>query len=157
MSYLTLKSLHIFSLILLFGTGLGSAFYKYAADLSKDVQAIYITNKHVVLADWLFTTPTVLIQPLTGYLMLQQYQISWTTPWLLVSIILYLIAGGCWLPVVVLQIRMRELAKIASEHNTALPETYFHYAKIWFWLGVPAFIAMILIVLLMVLKPTLWG
>lgn len=157
MSYLTLKSLHIFSLILLFGTGLGSAFYKFAADLSQDVHAIYVTNKHVVFADWLFTTPTVLIQPLTGYLMLQQYSISWTTPWLLLSIILYFIAGACWLPVVVLQIRMRELSKLAAEQNATLPDQYFHYARIWFWLGVPAFIAMILIVLLMVLKPTLWG
>lgn len=157
MSYLTLKSLHIFSLILLFGTGLGSAFYKYMADLSKDVHAIYLTNKHVVLADWLFTTPTVLIQPLTGYLMLQQFQIPVTTPWLLASIILYLIAGGCWLPVVILQIRMRDLAKQALEQQTALTDEYFNYTRTWFWLGIPAFIAMILIVLLMVLKPALWS
>lgn len=157
MSYLTLKSLHIFSLILLFGTGLGSAFYKYMADLSLNVHAIYVTNKHVVLADWLFTTPTVLIQPLTGYLMLQQFQIPITTPWLLISIVLYLIAGGCWLPVVVLQIKMRDLAKHASEQQIALPDEYFNYARLWFWLGVPAFIAMILIVLLMVLKPALWS
>lgn len=157
MSYLTLKSLHIFSLILLFGTGLGSAFYKYMADLSKDVHAIYITNKHVVLADWLFTTPTVLIQPLTGFLMLEQFQIPLATPWLLTSIVLYLIAGACWLPVVVLQIKMRDLAKQAVQQQSALADEYFNYARIWFWLGIPAFIAMILIVLLMVLKPALWS
>jgi uncharacterized membrane protein len=157
MSYLTLKSLHIFSLILLFGTGLGSAFYKYAADLSKDVQAIYITNKHVVLADWLFTTPTVLIQPITGYYLLQELPFPIATPWLLLSIILYLIAGACWLPVVWIQIRMRELSKQAVEQQTPLTQEYFDYAKQWFWLGVPAFIAMILIVILMVIKPTLWS
>lgn len=157
MSYLTLKSLHIFSLILLFGTGLGSAFYKYMADLSKDVHAIYVTNKHVVLADWLFTTPTILIQPVTGYYMLEQFNIPLTTPWLLLSILLYLLAGACWLPVVVLQIRMRELAEQAAQTQTALTEQYFNYARQWFWLGVPAFIAMILIVFLMVMKPTLWS
>lgn len=157
MTYLTLKSLHILSMILLFGTGLGSAFYKFMADMHGDVRAIYTTNKHVVLADWLFTTPTILIQPLTGYYLLQELPFPITTPWLLSSIILYLLAGACWLPVVVLQIRMRELSKLAVQQQTALTPQYFNYAHQWFWLGVPAFIAMILIVLLMVLKPTLWS
>lgn len=157
MSYLTIKSLHILSMILLFGTGLGSAFYKFMADLNGDVRTIYTTNKHVVLADWLFTTPTVLIQPLTGYFMLQQFVIPITTPWLLLSIILYLIAGACWLPVVWIQIKMRELSKQAVEQETPLTQEYFDYARQWFWLGVPAFIAMVLIVLLMVIKPALWG
>ena len=157
MTYLTFKSLHIFSLILLFGTGLGSAFYKYMADLNGDVHAIYTTNKHVVLADWLFTTPTVLIQPITGYYLLQELPFPITTPWLLTSIILYLLAGACWLPVVVLQIRMRELSRQAVQQHTSLDPQYFVMARQWFWLGVPAFIAMILIVLLMVLKPALWS
>ncbi|MBL1263300.1 DUF2269 family protein [Methylomicrobium sp. RS1] len=157
MSYLTLKSLHIFSLVLLFGTGLGSAFYKFMADLHGDVRAIYTTNRHVVLADWWFTTPTVLIQPITGYYLLQQLPFSLTTPWLLVSVMLYLLAGACWLPVVFLQIRMRELSRRAVEQNTGLTGEYFRCARIWFWLGVPAFAAMILIVMLMVLKPALWG
>lgn len=157
MTYLTFKSLHILSMILLFGTGLGSAFYKFMADLHGDVHAIYTTNKHVVLADWLFTTPTILVQPITGYYLLQQLPFPIGTPWLLCSIMLYLLAGACWLPVVVLQIRMRELSKLAVEQRSALSPRYFDYARMWFWLGVPAFIAMILIVVLMVLKPALWG
>lgn len=157
MTYLSFKSMHILSMILLFGTGLGSAFYKFMADLHGDVRAIYTTNKHVVLADWLFTTPTVLLQPITGYYMLQELPFALTTPWLLCSIILYVIAGACWLPVVVLQIRMRELSRLAVLNQTALTQEYFSYARIWFWLGVPAFIAMILIVVMMVLKPALWG
>jgi uncharacterized membrane protein len=157
MTYLTLKSLHIFSLILLFGTGLGSAFYKFMADLHGDVHAIYTTNKHVVLADWWFTTPTVLIQPITGYYLLQELPFSLTTPWLLASIVLYLLAGACWLPVVFLQIRMRELSRQAVEQKKPLSQDYFDDARTWFWLGVPAFTAMVLIVILMVLKPTLWG
>lgn len=157
MSYLTLKSLHIFSLILLFGTGLGSAFYKLMADLYGDVQAIYTTNKHVVLADWWFTTPTVLIQPITGYYLLQELAFPMTTPWLLASIILYLLAGACWVPVVFLQIRMRELSRQAVEQKAPLSQEYYRYARAWFWLGVPAFTAMVLIVVLMVIKPALWG
>ncbi len=157
MSYLTIKTLHIFSMVLLFGTGLGSAFYKWMADQSGDQHTIMTTNRHVVLADWLFTTPTILIQPLTGYLMLSQVQLSLTTPWLLASIILYVIAGACWLPVVFLQIRMRNLSAYAVKRQLPLPARYDLYARIWFWLGVPAFIAMVLIVLLMVSKPALWG
>lgn len=157
MSYSTLKALHVLSMVLLFGTGLGSAFYKFMADRSGDVRSIMTTNSHVVLADWLFTTPTIIIQPITGYAMLSQAQLSLTTPWLLVSILLFLLAGACWLPVVVLQIRMRDLAAEAVNHNTALPDRYFRLARIWFWLGVPAFLAMVLIVCLMVYKPPLWS
>ena len=157
MSYLTFKTLHVFSMVLLFGTGLGSAFYKFMADQNGDVRSIMTTNKHVVLADWLFTTPTILIQPITGYFMLSQAHFPLTTPWLLTSILLYLLAGACWLPVVVLQLRMRDLSIQAANDNTALPKLYFQYARIWFWLGVPAFIAMVLIVYLMVYKPILWA
>ena len=157
MTYLGYKTLHIFSLILLFGTGLGSAFYKFMADLEGDVRAIATTNRHVVLADWLFTTPTIIVQPMTGYLMLSQIDLPLTTPWLLVSMVLFVLAGACWLPVVVLQMRMRDQAQQAVEQNTALPDQYFYYARIWFWLGIPAFIAMVLIVYLMVEKPLLWS
>jgi uncharacterized membrane protein len=157
MTYLTLKSLHILSMILLFGTGLGSAFYKFMADRRGDVRSIHTTNKHVVLADWLFTTPTILIQPITGYYLLQQLPFSIASPWLSASIALYLLAGACWLPVVVLQIRMRDLSEQAVLQKTTLSPQYFNYARLWFWLGIPAFIAMILIVVLMVLKPALWS
>ncbi|HFD12219.1 MAG TPA: DUF2269 domain-containing protein [Crenotrichaceae bacterium] len=157
MTYLTLKTLHVLSMVLLFGTGLGSAFYKFMADHSGDVRSIMTTNRHVVFADWLFTTPTIIIQPVTGYFMLSQAHFPITTPWLLASIILFLIAGACWLPVVVLQIRMRDISVQAVSHQKPLPDLYFRYARIWFWLGVPAFIAMLLIVYLMVYKPVLWG
>ena len=154
MDYLWLKALHILSAILLFGTGLGSAFYKFMADRSGDPSAIATTNRHVVLADWLFTTPTILIQPLTGLWMARIADWPLTEPWLLASLILYLIAGACWLPVVVLQIRMRDLSAAAVQDNAPLSPRYGRYAGIWFRLGIPAFIAMVLTVLLMVLKPS---
>ncbi len=157
MAYLTLKTLHIFSLVLLFGTGLGSAFYKFMADRDGDVHAIFTTNRHVVIADWLFTTPTIFIQPITGYWMLSQAHIPLTTPWILLSVILFVLAGLCWLPVVVLQIRMRDLSQQAVMQNSELSDVYFRYCRIWFWLGVPAFIAMVVIVYLMVEKPMLWS
>ena len=140
-------------MVLLFGTGLGSAFYKWMADRSKLVSHIAITNRHVVLADWIFTTPTIIIQPLTGLWMLSIVNIPLSTSWVAISLALYAFAGLCWLPVVWLQIRMRTLANSAEGTQTELPALYWRYARIWFWLGVPAFIAMMSIVLIMIFKP----
>lgn len=152
MSYELVKTLHILSMVLLFGTGLGSAFYKWMADRSGHVGHIAITNRHVVLADWLFTAPTVIFQPLSGLWMVLQVGLPITTPWVMLSLGLYALAGACWLPVVWLQIRMRRLANQAAAAEQALPAEYWRMARCWFWLGVPAFIAMLLVVALMVFK-----
>ena len=152
MSYLSLKVIHMLSMVLLFGTGLGSAWYKWMADRSGDVRHIAVTNKQVVLADWLFTTPTVIIQPVTGFALLHVLDIPLSTPWVMWSLALYMFAGLCWIPVVWLQIKMRNLSEQASAMNTALNDTYWRYVRTWFWLGVPAFISMVLIVILMVFK-----
>lgn len=154
MMYLSLKYLHILSMVLLFGTGLGSAFYKWMADRSGNLAHIAVMNRHVVLADWLFTTPTVIFQPLSGLWMVYLLQYPLTTPWIMWSLGLYVVAGVCWLPVVWLQIQMRRLSAQAVATQTELPILYWRYARYWFWLGVPAFIAMILIVWLMVFKFT---
>jgi len=152
MTYTTLKTLHVLSMVLLFGTGLGSAFYKWMADRSRQVAPIAATNRHVVLADWLFTTPTIIIQPLTGLWMAHLAGLPWTTPWVLASLALYALAGACWLPVVWLQIRMRDLANRAEATAQPLPPAYWRLARAWFWLGVPAFVAMVAVVVLMVGK-----
>ena len=153
MTYLLIKWVHILSATLLFGTGLGSAFYKYMADRRGDVAAIAFVSRHVVLADWWFTTPTVILQPVTGFALALIAGYPLTRPWMAASIGLYVVAGLCWLPVVWFQIRMRDLAAEAREQNTSLPEAYWRYARIWFWLGVPAFCAMVAVFGLMVLKP----
>ncbi len=155
MDYEMLKWLHILSSTLLFGTGLGSAFYKWCADRSGDLNAISHTNRTVVIADWIFTAPTVIIQPLTGILLVNAMGISFSEPWLMVTYILYVIAGGCWIPVVWLQIRMRDLSQQAVQHNGQLNVTYHRQARMWFWLGVPAFTAMVTIYFLMVFKPAI--
>ena len=151
--YPLVKYSHILSMVLLFGTGLGSAFYKWMADKSQSVEHIAVTNRHVVFADWIFTTPAVIIQPVTGLWMIHLSHLPLFTPWVIISLGLYLFTGLCWIPVVWLQIKMRELSNHASTNNTELPDLYWRYAKIWFWLGIPAFIATLIIVLLMVLKP----
>ncbi|MCB1925853.1 MAG: DUF2269 domain-containing protein [Gammaproteobacteria bacterium] len=152
MSYLTVKTLHILSMVLLFGTGLGSAFYKWMADRTGNVQHIVRTNRHVVLADWLFTTPTVIFQLLSGLWLLHLSGVPIATPWVIASLALYAVAGVCWVPVVWLQIRMRQLAQHAATRKLPLPDRYWTYTRVWFWLGVPAFLAMLLVVFVMVGK-----
>ncbi|MDH5544452.1 MAG: DUF2269 domain-containing protein [Gammaproteobacteria bacterium] len=150
--YLSIKYFHILSMVLLFGTGFGSAFYKWMSDRTGNIEHIYHTNRQVVLADWIFTTPTVIFQPLSGVLLVYLLDIPITTDWVITSILLFLFAGICWLPVVWLQIKMRALSLVALETNTPLPDLYWRYARIWFWLGIPAFSTMLVIVFLMVHK-----
>ncbi|MEW8693083.1 MAG: DUF2269 domain-containing protein [Candidatus Thiodiazotropha endolucinida] len=153
MEYTAIKLIHIISSTLLFGTGLGSAFYKWMADRGGDLRSIARTNRTVVTADWLFTTPTVIIQPLTGLWLVHLMGIPFSQPWIVTTILLYIVAGGCWLPVVWLQIRMRDIATEAIENERPLNGQYRRYARIWFWLGIPAFLSMIVIYFLMVVKP----
>ena len=152
MTYASLKTLHILSMVLLFGTGLGSAFYKWMADHSGNIAHIAATNRHVVLADWIFTTPTVIFQPISGLWMVYLLELPLTTPWIAVSLFLFVLAGLCWLPVVWLQIRMHKISEEAVASESSLPENYWRMARLWFWLGIPAFTSMVLVVMLMVFK-----
>ncbi|RIX48277.1 MAG: DUF2269 domain-containing protein [Rhodocyclales bacterium GT-UBC] len=152
MSYTLIKTMHILSMVLLFGTGLGSAFYKWMADRTGNPQHIAATNRQVVLADWIFTTPTVIFQPLSGLWMIHLLGLPLSTPWVAISLGLYGLAGACWLPVVWLQIRMQRMAEDAVIRQQLLPPAYWRMARAWFWLGVPAFISMLLVVALMVFK-----
>ena len=153
MDYVVLKWLHIVSSTLLFGTGIGSAWYMLFANVSRDVRAIAVVSKYVVVADWLFTATTAILQPATGFYMIHLAGYPLTSAWIMWSVILYVIAGACWLPVVWLQIRMRDIAAEAARTDTPLPALYWRYFSIWVTLGVPAFAAFIVIFWLMVAKP----
>jgi uncharacterized membrane protein len=152
-AYLILKWIHVLSSTVLFGTGIGIAFFKWITDRSGDVRAIRIVTERTVLADWIFTTPAVIVQPLTGLGLACLAGFALLSGWMLYAICLYLLAGLCWLPVVWLQIRMRDMARIADAECTALPQQYWTYARVWFWLGVPAFSALVGVYWLMVSKP----
>ncbi len=153
--YLLLKWLHILSATILFGTGIGIAFFKWIADRTGDVRAIRLAAERTVLADWIFTTPAVVIQPLSGIALAHLAGYPLSIGWVAASLLLYLIAGACWLPVVWLQLRMRTLAQAADDASASLPALYWRYARIWFWLGVPAFFALLVVYWLMVAKPSL--
>src|SRR4051812_26508575 len=106
-TYLLVKWIHVLSSVVLVGVGFGSAFYLFCANRFGDTAAKLFVGRYVVIADWIFTTPAVIVQPLTGLWLMQAASWSVQTPWIAAGLALYVFVGVCWLPVVVLQIRMR--------------------------------------------------
>lgn len=156
MEYLIVKWLHILSSTLLFGTGIGSAWYLLFAVISKNVQAIAVVTRILVIADWLFTGVTMIAQPATGFYLIHLAGIPMQTPWIKWSVVLFIIALLCWLPVVWLQMKMRDIAAQAMQQASALPARFWRYFRAWVVLGIPAFFAFIAVFYLMVVKPA-WG
>jgi uncharacterized membrane protein len=153
MDYVVVKWLHILSSTLLFGTGIGSAFYMLFASLTRDPRATAVVARYVVMADWLFTTPTIILQPLTGLYLIHLAGFPATSKWITHSALLYALGVACWLPVVWLQIRMKTFAREAVESNAPLPAVYWRYMTWWVLLGIPAFFAFVFVFYLMVAKP----
>lgn len=152
-SYVILKAIHITSAAVLLGTGLGIAFFKWITDRTGEVVAIRVVSEKVVLADWLFTLPAIVVQAATGFALARLMGYPLTRGWLAWSIALFILAGACWIPVVWLQIRMRNLARRSEGDGLRVPSGYRAYARLWFWLGVPAFAAVVVIFWMMVAKP----
>ncbi|WP_423596065.1 DUF2269 family protein [Roseateles sp. MS654] len=154
MEYLIVKWLHIVSSTLVFGTGIGSAFHMLMASLRRDPAIAAQTVRQVVWADWLFTTTTMVFQPLSGWYLAHLMGLSvLQTRWLAWSLALYVIAGLCWLPVVWIQILMRDIATAADRASNPLPPRYFTLLRVWIALGFPALFAFLAIFYLMVAKP----
>ncbi|MCB1539867.1 MAG: DUF2269 domain-containing protein [Rhodoblastus sp.] len=155
MSFVLLKFVHVIGAIVLLGTGAGIAFFMLSAHLSRDVAYIARTATTVVTADFLFTATAVVAQPVSGVLLAREAGLSLTQSWILASLALYGVAGAFWLPVVWMQIRMRDLAQAAARDGTSLPPDYFRLFRMWFIFGFPGFGATLAIVWLMIAKPDL--
>ena len=153
--YLTIKLIHILGSAVLFGTGLGIAFFMWMAHRTRDPAAIAQTARVVVIADAAFTATAVVIQPLSGYAMMRLTGFTFSHFWIAASLTLYVLVGLCWLPVVWIQMELRKLAAAAARDGAALPARYFVLFRIWFWLGWPAFLGVVAIFALMIWKP-LW-
>jgi uncharacterized membrane protein len=154
MWYLLLKYIHVLSSTILFGTGIGTACIMVYGHKTKNPQVIAAVTQYAVLADWIFTGSSGFIQPVTGFALVYIAGYSWTSGWVLGSIIGYLIAAFCWFPVVYLQIKLRDFALAAQKNKTALPAIYFRYYKYWYCLGWPAFLSLIVVFYLMTNKPS---
>jgi len=146
--YLSIKLLHIVSATILFGTGLGTAFFMFQAYRSGNVEAMKSTTSTVVLADWLFTTPAVIVQIVSGLWLTQRLGIPFTSAWFVLVVGLFCLVGACWLPVVWIQIRIKELFRAGAGIDECRK-----LMRIWIALGVPAFTAVLILFWLMVYKP----
>ena len=162
--YLIVKTIHILSSVLLVGTGFGTAFYLYfanrvglAGNSRASMEAQAVVGRLVVRADLWFTTPAGIVQPLSGFALMRLAGWPFTAAWLELSLALFVLAGICWLPVVVLQVRMARTVAADLAAGRPLSESYWRDARAWERLGYPAFVAMLGIYVLMVNKPVLWG
>jgi uncharacterized membrane protein len=153
MGYFFLKFLHVIGAAVLLGTGAGIAFFMTMAHLSRSTAAIFGVARIVVIADFVFTATAVVLQPITGALLAQNVGYSIFDSWVVWSIVLYVVTGAFWLPVVAMQMRMRDLARVAVATGKELPRAYHVLFWWWFAFGFPAFAAVLAIFWLMIAKP----
>ena len=153
---LALKLIHVLGATVLFGTGLGLAFFMWMAHRTGDAATIAQTARIVVIADAMFTATAVIVQPLSGALLAWSIGYSVWESWIVVSLALYVFVGLCWLPVVWIQIELRNLAFDAFRDHAPLPPRYHRLFRVWFTLGWPAFIGVIAIFIVMIWRPRFW-
>src|SRR5436305_26309 len=151
--YFLVKYLHVLGAIVILGTGSGIAFFMLMAHRSGDAVFIARTAATVVFADMLFTLTAVLLQPVTGGWLMWLSSIGFTERWLLASLGLYAVAGLFWVPVIFMQIEMRDLARLAAAQGRPLPARYFSLIRRWMLFGIPGFGSVMLILWLMIAKP----
>ena len=153
MLYLAIKYLHVLGAIVILGTGAGIAFFTLMAHRTGDAAFIAKTTTVVVSADFLFTLSEVLLQPVTGGLLMWLSATSITEGWLMISLALYALAGLFWVPVIFIQMEMRDLARAAVAAHAPLPPRYFALFRTWFLCGIPGFGSVMAILWLMIAKP----
>jgi len=150
---LVLRWLHVIGAAVILGTGSGIAFFLLMAHRTKNAVFIAQTANIVIVADWVFTASAVVLQPITGFLLAQRLGWSMREGWIVASLVLYLIAGAFWLPVVWIQYRIRDLAAGAARTGAPLPPRYFTLYRVWFAFGVPGFGSVLIIIWLMLARP----
>ena len=153
--YTALKLAHVVGAAVLFGTGVGIAFFMLMAHRTRDAALVAHTAGIVVVADTVFTASAVLLQPMTGAALAKLAGFPPFGGWIGLSFVLYLATGAFWLPVVWIQFRMRNLAREAARSDRPLPCAYFRLFRLWLALGFPAFAAVVAIIWLMVAKPNI--
>ena len=153
MTYLLLKYVHVIGACVLLGTGAGIAFFMVVGHATGKPATIAAIARIVVIADMVFTATAVVVQPITGASLVWHLGWSLWDGWIAASIALYVLTGAFWLPVVWMQVRMRDLAEAAARSQSPLPARYFTLFRLWFACGFPAFGAVLAILWLMLAKP----
>jgi uncharacterized membrane protein len=152
-SIIVVKWLHVLSSTLLFGTGIGTAFYLFFISRTRDPHAAAVVAQYVVIADWLFTATTIVFQPLSGFWLAHRMGYPLGSRWIVWSTGLFILAAACWLPVIWLQVRLRDIARQAAADGTELPRVYWSTLGWWTALGVPALFCFLAVFYLMVARP----
>lgn len=150
-----LRLAHVIGATALLGTGAGIAFFMVMANRTGNPATIAHVAGTVVVADTLFTATAVILQPITGAWLAKEVGWSLGEGWIVLSLALYVLTGLFWLPVVFIQIELRNLARAAARESGPLPTRYFQLYRIWFACGFPAFFSVIAIVWLMLTKPAI--
>ena len=150
-----LRWIHVIGACVLLGTGSGIAFFMFVANRTKNPALIAHVAATVVIADLLFTATAVIAQPLSGLLLAHALGWHLSEHWLLLALGLYVATGLCWLPVVWIQIRLRDLARVAAIQGRGLGMEYQRLYWLWLALGVPAFVFVLAILWLMIQRPAL--
>jgi uncharacterized membrane protein len=151
--YVLLKWAHVLGATVLFGTGLGTAFHFWMAHRTGDARTIAAAARVTVIADYAFTLPAVVLQPITGMALAHVAGYPLASRWIVASLALYLLAGACWVPVVFIQRRLRDIARRCAAEGTAPGGEYARLARWWFALGWPAFLALAAVIWLMIARP----
>lgn len=154
MLYLVLKFIHLIGACVLLGTGAGIAFFMLIAHRTGKASTVAPVARIVVMADFVFTATAVVVQPVSGVALAWAVGYSLTEGWIVVSILLYFLTGIFWLPVVWMQMEMRDLATEADLQGLELPHRYHALFRRWFFFGFPAFGAVLAIVWLMITRPS---
>jgi uncharacterized membrane protein len=152
--YQTLVYAHILGVILLAGNITITAFWKVLADMSREVKLIAFANRAVIIADWLFTLPGIILT-LGGGVSISVmgqwplFEVSWLS-W---SVFWFVVAGILWMVFLIpLQIRQHRAAKLFLESGD-IPLTYWRDARAWITIGLIATVPLLIILYLMVVKP----
>lgn len=151
-NYLILKLVHILSATILAGTGIGIAYFLFMANRSENIHAIAVTARHVVIADWIFTTPAIVVQLITGIWLMKILDYDFTSAWAITVFGLFIFIGACWLPVVFIQYKLKLIAEAQIE-KIYLDRNFGKLIKLWIALGIPAFSGIVIMFWLMVFKP----
>jgi uncharacterized membrane protein len=155
MEYFILKFLHVIGATVLLGTGAGIAFFMLLAHRTGNAATVAAVSRIVVIADYMFTASAVVVQPITGWLLMDLVGYPLSEGWIVISLVLYVVTGAFWLPVVWMQSRMRDLAQAAAAAGEPLPAEYHRLFRTWFAFGFPAFAAVMGILWLMITRPSI--
>ena len=153
-----LRWVHVIGASVLLGTGAGIAFFMLMAHRTRDPLVIAHVASTVVIADMLFTATAVVLHPVSGLALARLLGWPLNEGWLVVSAGLYVLTGLFWLPVVWIQIKLRNMAADAAREGRALPTDYDRLFRTWFVCGFPAFASVLAIFWLMLMRPhfTVW-